>query len=105
MVTVMGGKDSDGYKTFQELIVKGFLECRKYADEIVNTVHLMIGTDLPSFKGEGTMTRLRDRFMLHLTDRQATQYMLSVIRNAHENSRSIAYDEFQRITNDIPYAF
>ncbi|TIC01454.1 kinase-like protein [Wallemia mellicola] len=104
MVTVMGGKDSDGYKMFQELIVKGFIASRIYASEIVNVVKLMLGTELPSFKGEGTISRLRDRFMLHLDDRAASQYMIGVIRNAHENSRSIAYDEFQRITNDIPYA-
>ncbi|TIA89442.1 hypothetical protein E3P99_02073 [Wallemia hederae] len=104
MVTVMGGRDSDGYKMFQELIVKGFIAARIYAHEIVNVVKLMLGTELPSFKGEGTITRLRDRFMLHLDDRAASTYILGVIKNAHENSRSIAYDEFQRITNDIPYA-
>ena len=95
MVTVMGGKDSDGYKMFQELIVKGFIASRIYANEIVNVVRLMLGTELPSFKGAGTISRLRDRFMLHLDDRAASQYMIGVIRNAHENSRSIAYDEFQ----------
>ncbi|EOR01015.1 Phosphatidylinositol 4-kinase stt4 [Wallemia ichthyophaga EXF-994] len=104
MVTVMGGRDSDGYKMFQELIIKGFIAARIYAHEIVNVVKLMLGTELPSFKGEGTIYRLRERFMLHLDDRAASTYMLGVIRNAHENSRSIAYDEFQRITNDIPYA-
>ncbi|KAF8643761.1 hypothetical protein AX16_008780 [Volvariella volvacea WC 439] len=103
MVTLMGGRYSQGYQLFMQLTVKAFLSLRPYADQLVSTVQLMLDTGLPSFKGEGTIRRLRDRFVLNYTERQAADYMLGVIKNAHENPRSTAYDEFQRIQNGIPY--
>ncbi|KAL7418401.1 Phosphatidylinositol 4-kinase stt4 [Cryptotrichosporon argae] len=103
MVTVMGGRDSAGYRAFTELTVKAFLAIRPHAEQLVDTVHLMLGTGLPSFKGEPTIRRLRDRFMLGFTERQAADYMLGVIRNAHENPRSNVYDRFQKMQNGIPY--
>ncbi|PPQ98140.1 hypothetical protein CVT26_003184 [Gymnopilus dilepis] len=100
MVVLMGGRYSQGYQTFQSLTVKAFLAIRPYADQIIDTVRLMLDTGLPSFKGEPTIRRLRDRFALHLNERQAADFMMSIIRNAHENVRSTAYDEFQRVSFD-----
>ncbi|KAI6045569.1 hypothetical protein EDC04DRAFT_2888588 [Pisolithus marmoratus] len=103
MVALMGGRYSQGYDLFQHLAVKGFLALRPHADPLVSTVQLMLGTGLPSFKGEATIRRLKDRFALGLNDRQAAEWMMGVIRNAHENIRSTFYDEFQRLQNGIPY--
>jgi hypothetical protein len=97
MVTLMGGRDSQGYALFQRLTVKGFLAIRPYADQIIEVVRLMLGTEFPSFKGEPTIKRLRDRFALDLNERTAADYMAGVIKNAHENVRSTVYDEFQRV--------
>lgn len=97
MVTLMGGRPSQGYDLFQHLTVKAFLAIRPYADQLVSTVELMLGTGLPSFKGEPTIKRLRDRFALGLNERQAAEFMMGIVRNAHENVRSTAYDEFQRV--------
>lgn len=99
MVVMMGGRNSQGYELFQHLVVKAFLAIRPFADQLVSTVELMLGTELPSFKGEPTIQRLKDRFVLDMTERQAAQYMVGVIRNAHENIRSVAYDEFQRVSD------
>lgn len=95
----MGGRYSQGYELFQNLTVKAFLAIRPFANQIVDTVHLMLGTGLPSFKGEGTIKRLRERFALNLNERQAADLMVSIIKNAHENVRSTAYDEFQRVSH------
>lgn len=103
MVNLMGGRYSQGYQLFQSLTIKAFLAIRPHAEQIVDTVQLMLDTGLPSFKGEPTIRRLRDRFALHLNERQAADYMMGIIRNAHENVRSTAYDEFQRLQNGIPY--
>ncbi|KAH7923479.1 hypothetical protein BV22DRAFT_1036261 [Leucogyrophana mollusca] len=103
MVVLMGGRYSQGYELFQHLTVKAFLAIRPHADQLVSTVQLMLGTGLPSFKGEPTIKRLKDRFALSLNERQAAEWMMGVIRNAHENVRSTAYDEFQRLQNGIPY--
>lgn len=95
----MGGRNSQGYQLFQQLTVKAFLAIRPHADQLISTVQLMLDTCLPSFKGEPTMKRLRDRFALGLNERQAAEWMMTIIRNAHENFRSTAYDEFQRVSN------
>ncbi|KAH8099528.1 atypical/PIKK/PI4K protein kinase [Cristinia sonorae] len=103
MVVLMGGRYSQGYQLFQQLTVKAFLAIRPHVDQLVSTVQLMLDTSLPSFKGEPTIKRLKDRFVSGLTERQAADYMMGVIKNAHENVRSTAYDEFQRLQNGIPY--
>lgn len=95
----MGGRHSQGYQLFQNLTVKAFLAIRPYAEQIVDAVKLMLDTGLPSFKGETTIRRLKDRFALHMNERHAAELMMSIIRNAHENVRSTAYDEFQRVSN------
>lgn len=95
MITLMGGKNSQGYRQFRELTVKAFLSCRPYVEDVVSTCSLMMPTQLPSFKGEGTIVRLRDRFKPDLTEREAARYMIGVIDNACENSMSIVYDQFQ----------
>jgi phosphatidylinositol 4-kinase A len=97
MIVLMGGRYSQGYELFQHLTVKAFLAIRPHADQLVSTVQLMLGTGLPSFKGEPTIKRLKDRFALGLNERQAAEWMMGVIRNAHENMRSTFYDEFQRV--------
>jgi len=104
MVVLMGGRYSEGYQLFTRLTVKAFLAIRPHMDQLVETVRLMLGTGLPSFKGEGTITRLRDRFAPGLGERQAADFMIAIVKNAHENVRSTVYDEFQRIQNGIPYA-
>ncbi|KAI0647399.1 atypical/PIKK/PI4K protein kinase [Trametes meyenii] len=103
MVVLMGGRYSQGYQLFQQLTVKAFLAIRPHTDQLVSAVQLMLDTCLPSFKGEPTIKRLRDRFAMHLNERQAADWMMSIVRNAHENVRSTAYDEFQRLQNGIPY--
>lgn len=103
MVVLMGGRESQGYRLFTELTVKAFLAIRPFADQLVDAVHLMLGTGLPSFKGEPTIKRLRDRFQLQLGEKAAAEYMVGVIRNAHENARSTVYDSFQKMQNGIPY--
>ncbi|KAG6820652.1 hypothetical protein H0H93_013851 [Arthromyces matolae] len=97
MVVLMGGRYSQGYQLFQNLTVKAFLAIRPHAEQLISTVQLMLDTGLPSFKGEPTIKRLRDRFALALNERQAADFMMGIIKNAHENVRSTAYDEFQRI--------
>ncbi|KAH9930753.1 atypical/PIKK/PI4K protein kinase [Fomitopsis serialis] len=103
MVVLMGGRNSQGYQMFQQLTVKAFLAIRPHADQIVSTVQMMLDTQLPSFKGEPTIKRLKDRFALGLTERQAAEWMMAIVRNAHENVRSTAYDEFQRASFHVLY--
>ncbi|KAI0275884.1 atypical/PIKK/PI4K protein kinase [Russula aff. rugulosa BPL654] len=90
MVVLMGGRNSQGYALFQQLCVAAFIALRPHAPN----------SSRP-FKGEATIRRLRDRFALGLSERHAADFMMAVVKNAHENLRSTVYDEFQRVS--IPY--
>jgi phosphatidylinositol 4-kinase len=107
MITVISGPDaskqSQHYKRFEELCVKGFLACRPYAEEIIRCVLLMLDSGLPCFKGMTTIKNLRDRFVLDKNERDAADYMLGLIKASHENMRTVLYDQFQYATNGIPY--
>jgi phosphatidylinositol 4-kinase A len=103
MIVLMGGRYSQGYQLFQQLTIKAFLALRPYTDQLVSTVQLMLDTGLPSFKGEPTIKRLRDRFAPGLSERQAAEWMMSIVRNAQENVRSTVYDEFQRVSVVIDF--
>ncbi|ELU44766.1 phosphatidylinositol 4-kinase beta [Rhizoctonia solani AG-1 IA] len=98
MIALMGGKNSQGFNLFVQLTVKAFLAIRPHVTQLVDTVSLMLGADFPSFKGEPTIKRLQDRFVPQMTERQAADWMMGVIRNAQENVRSTFYDEFQRVS-------
>jgi phosphatidylinositol 4-kinase A len=98
---VMGGRNSEGFALFTHLTIKAFLAARPHAEQIIDTIHLMLGSGLPSFKGEPTIRRIRERFALHLNERGAAEWMSSVVRNAYENMRSTLYDELQRVCTGL----
>lgn len=81
----MGGRNSVGFRMFSELTVKAFLACRPYGQAVVDTTSLMLAAEFPSFKGEPTIQRLKDRFRLDLSEKDAADYMKGVIANALEN--------------------
>ena len=81
---------------FQHLAVKAFLALRPYADQFINTVRLTLDTGFPSFKGEGTIKRLRDRFGLGMSE-SAVGWVMSVVKDVDENVRGTAH-EFQGVS-------
>ncbi|KAJ3122431.1 phosphatidylinositol-4- kinase, partial [Nowakowskiella sp. JEL0407] len=108
MVDVMGGANSSSYQLLCQKIVQAYLAIRPYAEEIIHMVGLMMDSCLPCFKGEGngdyaTLKNLRDRFQLQLSERAAADFMIARIRESHENTFSVLYDEFQKLQNGIPY--
>ncbi|GAC94301.1 hypothetical protein PHSY_001872 [Pseudozyma hubeiensis SY62] len=104
MIDVMGGPGSQGFRMFEELVVKAFLACRPYCAEIVDTCKLMLGTELPSFKGMPTIDRLKDRFKPELGEREAAEHARWLVKDAYGNRRAVLYDKLQEVTNDIPFA-
>ncbi|KAJ2617380.1 phosphatidylinositol-4- kinase [Coemansia sp. RSA 1365] len=103
-VQVMGGSaEAQPYRLFCELCIKAYLACRPYAEKIIQVVALMLDSGLPCFKGESTLLKLRSRFQLDRTERDAAQFMADRISDSHENKRTVMYDQFQKATNGIPY--
>ncbi|ODV85787.1 hypothetical protein CANARDRAFT_7157 [[Candida] arabinofermentans NRRL YB-2248] len=103
MVNVMGGStETQAYKWFEELCVKSFLACRPYMNTIINAVIPMLDSGLPCFK-QTTIKHLTARFVPHKSDKEAAKYMRGLIKKSFESLATGVYDEFQRLTNGIPY--
>lgn len=104
MIAVMGGStDTQAYKWFEELSIKAFLASRPYCELIVQLVAPMLDSGLPCFKGEKTIRNLRNRFALDKNEKDAALHFKSLIKKSADSVYTKGYDEFQRITNGIPY--
>ncbi|OUM62674.1 hypothetical protein PIROE2DRAFT_66326 [Piromyces sp. E2] len=95
--------ESQPYEWFCELCIRGYLAIRPYATQIIEMVSLMQESGLPCFRGDVTLRKLKSRFQLDLTEQQAAEFMSERIEQSKQNIRSVAYDHFQKIQNEIPY--
>jgi phosphatidylinositol 4-kinase A len=104
MMAVMGKESSNPqpYRWFEELTVKAFLACRPHMEKLSHLVTLMLDSGLPCFKLE-TMKNFKDRFVLDRSEREAAEFMKACIRKSEGNYSTKVYDEFQLLTNGIPY--
>lgn len=103
MILILGGRhDTQAFKWFEDLCVKGYLACRPYMETIVRCVTPMLESGLPCFK-ETTIKKLRARFVPGKSEREAAIYFRGLIKKSMESFYTKGYDEFQRITNGIPY--
>ncbi|KAH3901795.1 1-phosphatidylinositol 4-kinase STT4 SCDLUD_001574 [Saccharomycodes ludwigii] len=104
MVRVMGGSpNTAAYCQFEELCVKAYLAARSHMDTIVNCVVPMLDSGLPCFKGLKTIRNLQNRFTPDKTDNEAAMYMKGLIKKSYESYFTKGYDEFQKLTNGIPF--
>lgn len=104
MVKVMGGsQDTQAYRDFEELCVKAYLSARPHMNAILECVKPMLDSGMPCFKGPKTIKNLQNRFQPLKTDHEAALYMKSLIKKSYESLFTLGYDEFQKLTNGIPY--
>ncbi|TAQ88857.1 hypothetical protein B7494_g2821 [Chlorociboria aeruginascens] len=103
MVAVMGGStDHQAYKWFEELCIKAFLASRQHVTKLSQLVLLMMDSGLPCFKPE-TIQHFKERFVVERSEREAAEFMRGLIRKSHSSYSTAVYDEFQQLTNGIPY--
>lgn len=103
MVAVMGGNtESQPYRWFEELCIKAFLASRQYTDKLSHLVMLMMDSGLPCFKPD-TIDHFRDRFVLPKSEREAADFMRDLIKKSYSSYSTKGYDQFQLLTNGIPY--
>ncbi|KAL5320890.1 hypothetical protein ACEPPN_011700 [Leptodophora sp. 'Broadleaf-Isolate-01'] len=103
MMAVMGGRtDHQAFKWFEELTVKAFLASRPYAEKLSQLVLLMMDSGLPCFKPE-TIQNFKDRFVLEKSEREAADFMKGLIKKSYSSYSTGVYDQFQLMTNGIPY--
>ncbi|KAM7223539.1 hypothetical protein V8F06_001013 [Rhypophila decipiens] len=103
MVAVMGGSpEHQSFKWFEELCIKSFLAARPYAEQLSQIVLLMMDSGLECFKPE-SVKHFKERFVLDKNEREAADFMKDLIRKSHGSYSTGIYDQFQLLTNGIPY--
>ncbi|KAF4971059.1 hypothetical protein FSARC_2007 [Fusarium sarcochroum] len=103
MVAVMGGSmEHQSFKAFEELCVKAFLASRQYCEKLSQIVWLMMDSGLPCFKPE-SVKHFRERFVLDKSERDAANFMKHLIKTSYSSHSTGIYDQFQLLTNGIPY--
>jgi phosphatidylinositol 4-kinase len=90
------------YQWFESLTIKAFLASRPHATQLMHIVTMMLDSGLPCFKPD-TVKNLRDRFVLEKSEREAADYMRDLIRKSYLSFSTKGYDQFQLMTNGIPY--
>lgn len=103
MVAVMGGNTNhQSFKWFEELCVKAFLASRMHVEKLSQIVLLMMDSGLPCFKPE-SVEHFKQRFVLEKSEREAADFMKELIRKSYSSYSTGIYDQFQLMTNGIPY--
>ncbi|KAI1383366.1 uncharacterized protein F4822DRAFT_420364 [Hypoxylon trugodes] len=103
MLAVMGGStDHQAFKWFEELCVKAFLACRPHAEKLSQIVLLMMESGLPCFKPE-SVRFFKERFVLERNEREAADFVRDLVRRSAGSYSTMVYDQFQLMTNGIPY--
>ncbi|CEP01345.1 unnamed protein product (mitochondrion) [Plasmodiophora brassicae] len=102
-VEVMEGEDSEAFRYFRLLMIRGFLELRQHCDRLVALAEiLLMGPPNDCFYGgRQCLVDFRNRF--HATDSEqiVVEFVYSLVSQSINNWRSVQYDTYQRITNGI----
>ncbi|KAK2768778.1 phosphatidylinositol-4- kinase [Arachnomyces sp. PD_36] len=93
---------SQAFRWFESLTIKAFLASRPYMSKLAHLVTLMLDSGLPCFKTE-TLSNFHDRFVLEKSEREAADFMRELIRKSYASYSTKGYDQFQLLTNGIPY--
>ncbi|KAJ1658893.1 Phosphatidylinositol 4-kinase pik1alpha (PI4-kinase)(PtdIns-4-kinase) [Dispira simplex] len=103
-IDVLGGLDGVKFTEFRDLMVKGFLALRKYADNIILLVDMMQkDSKLPCFvsSSANAASALKERFQINLTETQVNDYVDNMIVSSCCNVFTRLYDTFQYYSNGI----
>ncbi|OJJ43004.1 hypothetical protein ASPZODRAFT_1254817 [Penicilliopsis zonata CBS 506.65] len=93
---------TQAYQWFESLVVKAFLASRPHCHKLSHIVSLMLDSGLPCFKPD-TLKNFRDRFALDKSERDAAEHMRELTRKSYMSVSTKGYDQFQLLTNGIPY--
>ena len=102
---IMGGKDSLYYQMFKDLMIKGMIACKKYADNFINIAEIMSkGSKMPCFDNKNTadiFNKFKERFYQDKNDEDFLKIVDDLINWSYDNFRTNQYDNYQKLTNGI----
>ena len=102
---IMGGEDSLYYQMFKDLMIKGMIACKKYADNFINIAEIMSkGSKMPCFDNKNTadiFNKFKERFYQDKNDEDFLKIVDDLINWSYDNFRTNQYDNYQKLTNGI----
>ncbi|KAL6010298.1 hypothetical protein ACLOJK_000729 [Asimina triloba] len=100
-----GVMKSDTWIQFVCLCVKGYLASRRFMNEIISPVQLMVDSGLPCFKMRGganaAVRNFRRRFHPEMTERRAAKFMIRACTRAYNHWTTDAYDVMQNLQRSM----
>lgn len=112
MVEGMGGKNSEGYKTFQKKCIECYLYLRKYAKLILNLFHLMLdsGIKVRIFSNikeslrifhlqdisQEALAKMTAKFYMEENDENAERHFLETLETSVEALFPVIFDKFHQ---------
>lgn len=104
-IEIMDGEQSEMFKYFRNLLIKGMIESKKHVESFVKIVEIMShGSKMPCFDNKdigGIISKLRERFGEAKNDTEFPKIVDDLIYKSKDNFWTNKYDYFQKITNGI----
>jgi len=101
MVELMGGMESDNFRWYKVLLMKGLRAAAKHRDSIVTLAEVaQCGPRLSCFTSN-TVKQFQERFLLQTPDEQLTLIIDSMVEGSVNSWTTKLYDQFQYLTNGI----
>jgi len=101
MVELMGGMESDNFRWYKVLLMKGLRAAAKHRDSIVTLAEVaQCGPRLSCFTSN-TVKQFQERFLLQTPDDQLTLIIDSMVEGSVNSWTTKLYDQFQYLTNGI----
>ena len=105
-IEILDGKDSAMFQYFKSLLFQGFIEIRKNYDCLAQIIKIMAKGEpnLPCFIGrkiEDIINNFKSRFHFNKCDLDYYDLVDNLIYYSINNWRTVQYDNFQKLTNNI----
>lgn len=99
MIDGMGGPNSEHFHDFKKLCYTAFLAIRRSSNLILNLFTLMVNANIPdiAIEPDKSVKKVQDKFVLHLTDEEAVQYMQNVIDGSVSAMMPVLVERFHTI--------
>ena len=97
----MDSVDSDFFKYFKNLLVKGLMAIQKNINYVIFVVKTMrYNSTFPCFE-KFNFNEFINRFKIEYDEEEMRGYVEDLVELSVNNKRTAWYDDFQKMTNDI----
>ncbi|KAI9474221.1 MAG: kinase-like domain-containing protein [Benjaminiella poitrasii] len=95
-IDILDGVQSPVFREYRRLTKEAFLAVRKHSENILLLTEMMAkDSKLPCFQNTAVLASLRDRFQLHLTEKQVEAFVDRLIMSSCCNVFTRLYDTYQ----------